>query len=431
MLKLYHSKKFEKPIAVASILAAGTLYFGSTVSVNAEQSFTPIAGQLVVSNTKTGSIAVTKTKNWWEAGGNGEVLHIIVDKTMQRLSVFADGNLVSQTNVSTGKQGHTTPNGIFSILEKRRRHFSNLYNNAPMPYMQRLTWSGIALHESKSVPAYPASHGCVRMPGKFAPKLFKFTSRGAQVIISNRDLRPLPFSSPKLPGANTPLLASAQLRPAADSIAHMSSKVQKQEDKAALAKDIPMRVLITRFTGRERVKAIQALLNELNYDAGVEDGLMGRATGKAITAFQKDYRHKVTGGLTEELLAQLYRATGKGKPEEGRLYVRSKQKTVFEAPLVISDFDTPLGTHQFTAISGGDQRINWLSLSMEMTKWSGSNENSPAPSNANQALDRIDIPKKAQEFLDANITIGSTIIIADKGISREFGKGTDFIILTR
>jgi hypothetical protein len=86
--------------------------------------------------------------------------------------------------VSTGKKGHETPTGVFTILEKHEEHYSNLYNNAPMPYMQRLTRDGVALHAGK-IPGYPASHGCVRLPYSFSQLLFSATNKGVTVVIAN------------------------------------------------------------------------------------------------------------------------------------------------------------------------------------------------------------------------------------------------------
>ena len=90
-----------------------------------------------------------------------------------------------------------TPTGIFSILEKNRYHYSNLYGGAPMPFMQRVTNSGVAMHAG-DLPGYPASHGCIRLPYSFARSLFGITDVGARVIISNEDLTPAEFNSPRL-----------------------------------------------------------------------------------------------------------------------------------------------------------------------------------------------------------------------------------------
>ena len=88
---------------------------------------------------------------------------IVVSLGNQKADVYRGTTLITSTSVSTGKRGYSTKAGVFSILEKRRRHYSNLYNGAPMPWMQRLTWSGTALHAGV-VPGYPASHGCIRLP---------------------------------------------------------------------------------------------------------------------------------------------------------------------------------------------------------------------------------------------------------------------------
>jgi hypothetical protein len=111
----------------------------------------------------------------------GEV-EIVVSIPLQRAYVYRGGTLIGLTTVSTGRPGHSTPAGKFDILEKHARHFSKKYNNAPMPYMQRLTWDGIALHAGQ-IPGRPASHGCVRLPLDFARNLFAVTSVGASVHI--------------------------------------------------------------------------------------------------------------------------------------------------------------------------------------------------------------------------------------------------------
>jgi hypothetical protein len=109
-------------------------------------------------------------------------VEVVVSIPQQRAYVYRGGTLIGVSTVSTGRRGHETPTGSFSILQKRPRHFSNLYNNAPMPYMQRLTWDGIALHAGQ-IPGHPASHGCVRLPLAFAQHLFGVTRVGAQVHI--------------------------------------------------------------------------------------------------------------------------------------------------------------------------------------------------------------------------------------------------------
>ncbi|TFI59167.1 hypothetical protein E2493_06490 [Sphingomonas parva] len=116
-----------------------------------------------------------------ERAADGPV-EIVVSLPLQLAYVYRGGTLIAVSTVSTGKPGHETPTGTFEILQKKRDHRSNLYNDAPMPFMQRLTWDGIALHAGAS-PGTPASHGCVRLPHAFAQKLFGITQLGASVHI--------------------------------------------------------------------------------------------------------------------------------------------------------------------------------------------------------------------------------------------------------
>jgi len=109
---------------------------------------------------------------------------LMVSIPQQKAFLYRNGIRVGVTTVSTGKKGHETPTGVFTILQKNKDHKSNLYNSAPMPYMQRLTWDGIALHTGK-LPGYPASHGCVRMPDDFAKRLFAETDLGMTVVVTD------------------------------------------------------------------------------------------------------------------------------------------------------------------------------------------------------------------------------------------------------
>ncbi len=116
-----------------------------------------------------------------ERAGQGDV-EIVVSIPLQRAYVYRGGTLIGLTTVSTGRPGHATPTGRFDILQKRKEHYSNRYNNAPMPFMQRLTWDGIALHAGE-IPGRPASHGCIRLPLDFARELFAVTRIGAAVHV--------------------------------------------------------------------------------------------------------------------------------------------------------------------------------------------------------------------------------------------------------
>jgi lipoprotein-anchoring transpeptidase ErfK/SrfK len=122
---------------------------------------------------------------WWnpQIAPAGPVI-ALVSIQQQVMHVYRNGILIGRTTVSTGSRGHGTPSGVFSILEKKQKHYSKKYNNAPMPNMQRLTWTGIAMH-SGNLPGYPASHGCIRMPWDFSKLLFGITAKGGTVVISD------------------------------------------------------------------------------------------------------------------------------------------------------------------------------------------------------------------------------------------------------
>ena len=109
---------------------------------------------------------------------------LIVNTHSQRALLFRNGVPIAATTVSTGRTGRETPTGVFTVLEKQVVHHSSKYDNAPMPYMQRLTWQGVALHAGH-LPGYPASHGCIRMPEFMAENFFKSVSTGTPVTITN------------------------------------------------------------------------------------------------------------------------------------------------------------------------------------------------------------------------------------------------------
>jgi lipoprotein-anchoring transpeptidase ErfK/SrfK len=127
-------------------------------------------------------------------------LVINVSIKRQRVSIYDANGLVTEAPISSGRVGYATPTGVFSILEKNRVHFSNLYDSAPMPNMQRITWSGVALHAG-ALPGYPASHGCIRLPHGFSKKLFGMTKLGTRVIVSRDPAPPVAIDNDRLFGA--------------------------------------------------------------------------------------------------------------------------------------------------------------------------------------------------------------------------------------
>ena len=135
---------------------------------------------------------------------------------------YANGERVAQGQVSTGVPGHPTPLGVFSVIEKDRHHHSNIYSGAPMPFMQRITWSGIALHEG-ALPGHPASHGCIRLSRDFAQKLWPTTKLGARVIVARTELAPSDFAHPKL--------FVPRAKPAVEPVAHLGRPVRLAQNE--------------------------------------------------------------------------------------------------------------------------------------------------------------------------------------------------------
>jgi lipoprotein-anchoring transpeptidase ErfK/SrfK len=156
-------------------------------------------------------IAGLLTKPYSGPLAKGPVL-ITVSLSKQSLSVYDAGMRVAQSQISSGVATHPTPMGIFTILERQSWHTSNIYSGAPMPLMQRLTWSGIALHAGV-VPGYPASHGCIRLPEAFALRLWHTARVGARVIVSRDEAELAPISHPLLPQPAVPLPQPAPVRP--------------------------------------------------------------------------------------------------------------------------------------------------------------------------------------------------------------------------
>jgi len=127
---------------------------------------------------------------WHDPDDASQPVYMIVSLKAQMAHLYSGERLIGAASVSTGKAGKATPIGEFPILQKRRWHRSNLYSNAPMPFMQRMTWDGIALHAGHN-PGYPASHGCIRLPPAFAQRLFELTGIGTLVEVTSNRLAPM------------------------------------------------------------------------------------------------------------------------------------------------------------------------------------------------------------------------------------------------
>ncbi|WP_373236514.1 L,D-transpeptidase [Cohaesibacter celericrescens] len=441
-----------------------TGYVGLTISILLSSSGLTTANETTLEQAPVASKSAAAIKM-----SENAPVQIIISRKDQSLRVFRGNQEIAKSKVSTGKRGHTTPTGIFSILEKRKRHFSNIYNSAPMPYMQRLTWSGIALHESNSVPSYPASHGCVRLPRGFAKKLFSLTERGAHVIIANRDATPQQIQhqmlfqpqevdvSDKLSGLDPSLMNPVQGlgkitllsdRPAQDDVAHLVAKRMNQFNEIKKSKK-PLRIFITRQARGNLVREIQVTLNTLGFDAGTPDGRVGKATNAAVRAFLASKQGSIEARMygtapriNQALLDQLYQAAGKGKVPTGHLFVRHNFKPLFDAPIQISNPDTPLGAHLFTASASdvNEGQLDWLAVNLG-DKFSQDLQSRLGVKQAKEdtgivastdVLNRITIPDNVRAQINHLIKIGASLTISDRGFSRETTDvGTDFIVLTK
>jgi peptidoglycan hydrolase-like protein with peptidoglycan-binding domain len=380
-------------------------------------------------------------------------LQIVVSKSDQSLALYENGEIVATSKVSTGKAGHETPSGIFSILEKRKYHESNIYSAAPMPFMQRLTWSGIALHEGK-VPNYPASHGCVRLPSKFAQSLFGETRYGVHVIITDRpvSLRSVQHSALFEPRDDADdgklLLSDVELRPATFDAAlgtvevAVNEKTQAIKPMAKGKEPSPLRILITRRGEREKVMDIQAVLTRLGFDAGAPDGYTGEMTISAVNGFKRWKGLKTTGPLlTDDFVAALYASAGEDHPPNGQIMVRQDFKPLFEAAIDIKDPEVALGTHFFEAIAVNRAAgtAEWNGVTLENRLPAAARKRlgitvTEAPGGFDQlsaVLGRLEIPAEIRSRIEKELSTGSSITVSDLSHQMETGMGTDFITVTK
>jgi hypothetical protein len=327
-------------------------------------------------------------------------LQIIISIADQRVSLYDNGILIVRSSVSTGVRRHPTPLGVFSVIEKERWHRSNLYSAAPMPYMQRITWSGIALHAGV-LPGYPASHGCIRLTNDFAVRLWHLTKRGARVIIARQDVVPVEIANSHL-FVSKPKTTSGPPEIRAITVASNSNKT-------AAATHAP---LMSNVDIKETA------------DSPAAGSAPARAAPQKIIPISVFVSRKLS-----------------------RLFVRQGFAPLFEVAVKIQNPEEPLGTHVFTVIEleneGSAVRWSVVSIPEQNSSADSTKERkapkqrivesgplAPSPDNANAALDRIEIPQDAVEQISELLTPGSALIISDYGISSETGPYTDFIVLT-
>ena len=358
-------------------------------------------------------------------------LQIVISIKKQRLTLYAGGQVVAHSQVSTGVPGHPTPQGVFSIIQKQIYHESNLYSSAPMPYMQRITWSGVAMHQGV-VPGHPASHGCIRLPAAFAKRLWSLTRIGVRVIIAQDDVALAPIDHPRLFAVASAAKVSeapiAKVRFA--TVESVSDAPLKGSIDATASEEARIESTIDRM--------VQAGMAEADAYAAEEEKIA--LTEKSELAMSPKDPALRPGPISVFI-----------SRKTGRLYVRKGFDEVFESAVTIASPDRPLGTHVFTALEGKDEmRWNVASLPTERTVKPGKylttytargeklrkelvppNYEVMSPGNPNEALERITIPDAALVRITELMSPGASLVVSDLAYSYETGRGTDFIVLTR
>jgi hypothetical protein len=324
-------------------------------------------------------------------------LLITVSIADQEARIFSGINEIARTRISTGVPGHPTPTGVFAVIQKQVYHESNLYSAAPMPHMQRLTWSGIALHGGV-VPGHPASHGCIRLPHDFATKLYGMTKLGTRVLVTYGETAPIDI-------AHKVLLQPSDARPAPD------------PKTAALD-----------------VETISKMTDEPRGDVTASV----RTAAIDVVPPPKDAptaKTRQRGALSVFI-----------SRKQQKLFVRKNFEPLFDAPIAIASPDKPIGTHVFTAIeqADGDKSLRWFAVSIPSAQPKRARVHvnardrhrvaAPVQADAGpppaDALDRIDIPQEVRERLAGLLTPGASLIVSDNALSDETGEDTDFVVLT-
>jgi lipoprotein-anchoring transpeptidase ErfK/SrfK len=382
----------------------------------------------------------------------GDPIMAIVSLKSQQVTIYDAEGWMLRAPVSTGIKGRETPAGIFSVVEKDKDHHSNLYDDAWMPNMERITWSGIALHGGP-LPGYAASHGCIRMPYDFAENLFGKTQIGMRVIIAPNDAEPVEISDPKLfvPSADAlaaaPARAETLVREAADAAkatdaAKAAATAAAREAAAAPAAVRKLEFLKTRVDAElafaEKMLAAvktdqdKARAEELQQKASANAADLGtqldaaKADAKAkldAAAAAKDALKAAEAKRTETAAAArdaklalepvavfISRATKK-------LYVRRGFASTIEVPITIRDPDKPIGTHIFTAMARTDTGLRWTAVTID------------DGDDAKDALDRISIPQDVLDRIAPTAAPRSSLIISDEPPNREQNYRTEFVVV--
>jgi hypothetical protein len=407
----------------------------------------------------------------------GDPVLAIVSLQKQRITVYDAQGWILRAPVSSGQKGRETPSGIFSVIEKDADHHSNLYDDAFMPHMQRLTWSGIALHGGP-LPGYAASHGCVRMPYDFAEHLFDLTQLGLRVIVAPTDPSPAEISHPALlrpkPGAGA--LVLTRNAEAADATAKFNQARQAAGTayREATAAMVPVRVAENQKLKVEaQLTAAETLLASATTDEAKQAAEDAKAKAVAwiadlqtqLDAAKAQLQVKVeartaardaiaTAEAAQTAAAEAARQAARElepvsvliSRKTQKLYVRQGFEPIFDAPITITDPDRPIGTYVFTAMerTGTDDNVKWTVVALEgphaqaeavepQGRAAGRNgreaeQVTAVADEAKAALDRITFP---QDVLDRipGVSPRSSMIVTDEARSSETSKGTDFVVV--
>ena len=320
----------------------------------------------------------------------------IVSIKSQKVTIYdADGWILSAP-VSTGTKGRETPAGVFAVVEKNKDHRSNMYDDAWMPHMLRITWNGIALHGGP-LPGYAASHGCVRMPFGFAEKLFDKMRMNTRVIISPNDAEPVEFSHPALFVPNPEALAAARARAEtlareADEAAKMAKQAKKAAAKSARRRRCaswnrrtPAPRLSSRPPRNGSPPPRQTRPRPRPRTSSRRQPQGPRSCARSSTAAKAAREAKLAlvpvsvfiSRATQKLYVR--RNTQERLPDAGELF------DAIEVPVTIRNPGQPIGTHVITAVASTDGGLRWTAVTVD------------GAGDAKDALDRITIP---QEVID-------------------------------
>jgi L,D-transpeptidase catalytic domain len=376
----------------------------------------------------------------------GEPVMAIVSIKSQRVTIYDADGWILRAPVSTGTRGRETPAGVFSVIQKEKDHYSNLYDDAYMPNMHRITWSGIALHGGP-LPGHPASHGCIRLPYGFAGRLFEVSSVGMRVIIAPGDAAPVEITHPALfspkpdAGAHAAALAAeaSEAGRKADAARIAAAAATREAARARMS----LRTL-ENLKGRTEAELARAdaALDAANSDEAKAKAADAKAKAEAKVADLKAQWDAATAELQPKLDAAAAAKEAVANAESARagaakaareatrelepvsifisrktqrLYVRRGFEPVLDVAVTIRDPEQPIGTHVFTAVARMAGGLRWTEVTLNHA------------SDAKSALDRVVIPPEVLDRFAPTAAPRSSLIISDEPLSRETGKGTEFV----